>query len=481
MIIVVLLMITGLILGELLLARTSGVANLLMGAVVTVIGPAAIHAPWTFDILQRGSWEWFVGPGSPEEAFDSLADLLRFAPGQVEPRLLTLGILIAASLALLIGIGVRLDAGVRGWSMAVVAWLLVWSERRGWLTIDLPTAELLLVPAAVGLAMSIGAAARSVEIDLVGFRFGWRQVAAFTGVVAMAGAGVLLLVQSYSGRWDLPEQRYVDTTDLLAAELDGPARVLWIGDPSILPVDAIESEAGSTYALTEGGEATAFGRFTPGPYGLTEQVGEQLDIALDGQTVRVGRLLAPYGIDFVVVVPQLAPAPYVGRTFESPQGSLTSLLGQLDLQRIAGVADFTVFRNEASRGPVVGLETDISDLDNRADVFLDTDLSTGRRLAAERGSGSWEWTRPRLDPDAEPGLPDPESVLIAVTGKDWTVSGDGVRAAPTRGGLLAVLPGNAGSWSVQRPIAWMRWLLLVGQAALIAAGVAAARSEDVPS
>lgn len=480
-IVVVLVMIAGLILANLLLARTSGVATLLLGAVASVIGPAALHAPWTFDILRRGSWEWFVGPSSPEAAFDSLADLIRFAPGQVEPRLLTVGILLAAALPLLIGIGVRLDAGVRGWSLALVAWLLVWSERRGWLTIDLPTAELLLVPAAAGLAMAIGAAARSVEIDLVGFRFGWRQVAAFGGVVAMAGAGVLLLLQSYSGRWDLPEQRYVDTTDLLAAELDGPARVLWIGDPSILPVDALESEAGITYALTDGGEPTVFGRFTPGPYGLTEQVGEQLDAALDGQTVRVGRLLAPYGIDFVVVVPRLAPAPYVGRTFESPQGSLTSLLGQLDLQRIAGVADFTVFRNEASRGPVVGLEIDITPLENRSDVFLDTDLSVGQRLAAEHGSGSWEWTRPRLEPDAEPGLPDPASVLVAVTGEGWTVDGDGVQAAPTAGGLLAVTPGSADSWSVARPIAWARWLTLVGQAALIAAGVAVARSEDCPT
>ncbi len=477
-IIVALVMIVGLIVGSLLVAKTAGLMRLVLAAVVSVAAPAALHAPWTFDILQRGSWRWFVGPGSPESAFDSLADLVRFAPGQVEPRLLAVGILLAASLALLIGTGVRLEAGVRGWSMAVVAWLLIWSDRRGWLSLDLPTAELLLVPAAAGLALSIGAAARAVEIDLVGFRFGWRQVAAFCGVVAMAGAGILLLRHSYSGRWDLPEQSYVDTTDLLAAQLDGPARVLWIGDPSILPVDALESDAGITYAITEGGEASALARFTPGNYGLNSQIGEQLDLALDNQTVRLGRLLAPYGVDFVVVVPRLAPAPYVGRTFESPQDALTSLLGQLDLERISGVADFTVFRNESANGPVVGVETDIAALVNRADVFLDTDLAVGRRLRAEPGSGSWTWTAPPPDPETDGTLPDPASVLIAVTGDGWKVSGEGVTASPTEGGLLALYPNGTAAWSVERPTPLLRWLMLVGQAILVAVGIAVARSED---
>ncbi len=482
-VIVALLMIVGLVAGNLLVTKTSGFVNLALAAVVAVVGPAALHAPWSFDIMQRGSWEWFVGPTSPESTFDSLADLIRFAPGQVEPRLLTLGILAAASLALLIGTGIRLDAGARGWAMAGASWLLIWSERRGWLVVDLPTAEMLLVPAAVGIALAIGAAARAVEIDLVGYRFGWRQIAAFCGVVAMAGAAVLLLRFSYSGRWDLPEQRYVDTTDLLAEQLDGPSRILWIGDPSILPVDSLVSEAGLTYAITDGGEPTALARFTPGAYGLTAQVGEQLDLALDDQTVRVGRLLAPYGIDFVVVVPRLAPAPYEGRTFEAPLDSLAALLGQLDLQRISGVADFTVFRNEASRGPVVGLDRDISTLDNRADAFLDTDLSIGQRLDADFDAGSWSWTAPRLGPDDESTLRDPESILVSVTADGWSVSGKtsaggDVTATPTEGGLLSVTPGGSTKWSVQRPVSWLRWLMLLGQAALVAAGAAVARSED---
>ncbi len=476
-IVVALVMIGGLIVGNLLLAKLTGLVRLALAAVAAFVVPAAIHAPWTFDIIQRGTWQWFVGPPSPEAAFDSLADLVRFAPGLVEPRLLTVGILLASSLSLLIGTGLRLEAGVRGWAMALFAWLVIWSERRGWFVFDLPTAELLLVPAAVGLALSIGAAARAIEIDLVGFKFGWRQVAAFCGVVAMAGAGLLLLRQSYGGRWDLPEQSYAATTDLLAEQLDGPARVLWIGNPSILPVDALESGDGITYAITEGGEPSAFGRFTPGAYGFTSQVGEQLDLAHRRQTVRLGRLLAPYGIDLIVVVPRLAPAPYQGQSFESPQGSLTSFLGQLDLQRISGVADFTVFRNEAAQGPVVGVENDIATLENRAEVFLDTDLSVGQRLAADFGSGSWRWTAPQLGPDDE-ALPVPASVLVAVTADGWNVSGEGVTAKPTDGGLVAVTAGDAGQWSLYRPTAWLRWLLLIAEAILVAVGVALARSED---
>jgi hypothetical protein len=326
--------------------------------------------------------------------------------------------------------------------------------------------------------MAVGSATRAVEIDLAGFRFGWRQVAAFLGVVAMAGAGILLLRESYGGRWGMPEQSYANTTELLAQQIEGPTRVLWIGPPSVLPTDPLRSERGITYAVANGGVPDALGRWMPGNYGLNAQIGQQLDLAVDAQTVRVGHLLAPYGIDFVVVVPQLAPAPYVGQTHEAPAGILAALLGQLDLQRVAGVSDFTVFRNEAARGPVVGLETDVTSLPNSSRVFLDTDLSIGERLDADAGPGSWSWRERTQAPD-EPAFVPPRSVLVSSTAGGWTSATPGVSVEPTEGGLLAVIPGDASAWSIERSTPWLRWVALLGQAVVIAAGVAVARSEDV--
>ncbi len=468
----------GLVVSGVVMAKPAGTVRLAMASAVAVVAPAALHAPWTFEILRRFEWSWFVGPESPAATFDSLADLIRFAPGSADPKLLTLGILAAASLALLIGNGVRLDGGIRAWTLAVVSWLLVWADRRGWVPADLPVAEMMLVPAAVGLSMAVGAATRSVEIDLVGFRFGWRQVSAFLGVAAIAGAGLLLLRQSYSGRWDMPEQSYLSTTALLADGLDGPTRILWIGPPSVLPVDSTETARGISWAVTDGGRSTVLGRWSPGIYGRNAEIGEQLDRAVDAETVRIGRLLAPYGIDFVAVVPTLAPAPYDGPVFEAPAGVLAALGAQLDLQRIPGVADFTVFRNEAAHGPVVGLADDVTDLGNAPAVFLDTDLTDGLRLDADTEPGQWSWRVPATD-DTE--VPDPVGVLVSVTGDGWVSDTEGVTVTPTAGGLLSLSPGGATEWSIHRPTPWLRWIVLVGQAVLVAAGVAVARSEDVRS
>ncbi len=467
----------GLLVSGVVMARPGASGRLVLAALVAVATPAALHAPFTFDVIRRGSWRWFVGADSPEVAFDSLADLIRFAPGGVEPRLLTIGVIAAASLVLLIGNGVRLDGGIRAWSLAVVSWVVIWVGRRGWIEIDLPAAELMLVPAATGMALAVGAATRAVEIDLVGFRFGWRQVVAFLGVFAMAGAGLLLLTQAYGGRWKMPEQSYANTTALLAEQLDGASRILWIGAPSVLPVDTIESDRGISYALLEGTEASVFGRWMPGPYGLDRQVGEQLDLAVDDQTVRLGRLLAPYGVDYVVVVPRLAPAPHEGRTIDPPAGLLTALLGQLDLQRVAGVSDFTVFRNEAAQGPVVGLETEMTGLPNRPDAFLDTDLANGQRMRAEFGPGEWSVSETAPRPDGS-RPPQPVSVLVSVTGDGWVSATDGVTASPTLGGLLVVDPDEVTDWTIRRPTPWLRWLVLVAQAGLVGLGIAIARSED---
>ncbi len=476
-VVVAVLFCAGLLVSGVVMARPGASGRLALASVVAVVVPAALHAPFTFDVLQRGSWRWFVGPDSPEVAFDSLADLIRFAPGGVEPRLLTIGIIAAASLVLLIGNGVRLDAGIRAWSLAVVSWVVIWVGRRGWIDVELPAVEMMLVPAATGMAMAIGAATRAVEIDLVGFRFGWRQVAAFLGIFAMAGAGILLLTEAYGGRWKMPEQSYANTTALLAEQLDGPSRILWIGAPSVLPVDTIESDRGISYAFLEGTEASVLGRWMPGAYGLDRQVGEQLDLAIDDQTVRLGRLLAPYGIDYLVVVPRLAPAPHEGRTIEPPAGLMSALFGQLDLQRVAGVADFTVFRNEAALGPVVGLETDIAGLPNRPEAFLDTDLTNGQRMNGEFAPGEWSVSASAPRPDGS-RPPQPVSVLVAVTGDGWVSATDGVTVAPTAGGLLAVDPGEITEWGVRRPTPWLRWLGLVAQAGVVGVGIAIARSED---
>ena len=123
-------------------------------------------------------------------------------------------------------------------------------------------------------------------------------------------------------------------------------RVLWLGDPRALPVGGWPVDAGLSYALSGQSlpDATRCGPRRSGP-GRTAAVGLQL--ALDGNTVHLGRLLAPLGVRYVVVIDGINP---VGSEVASvnappPVGLQRSLLDQDDLQAVPGQVGVQVYQN----------------------------------------------------------------------------------------------------------------------------------------
>ncbi len=479
------LLAASLMVGSFLSGRVAGMKNLFLAVVVAVVVPAALHGPWTIDIVRNFEWNWFIGPPSPEATFDSLADLIRFAPDGDPGRILPFGLLLAAGLSLLIANSIRYEAAVRGWFMAVAFFGLAWVSRRGWLPMDLPSVELLLVPAAVGLSLAVGAGARAVDVDLVGYRFGWRHMASFVGVVALAATALSLLGSASSGRWDQPTQGFGRSTTLLAAQYDGPARVLWIGSPVVLPIDASSSTGGTSFAVSDGGTPTVFGRWAPTTYGFENDIGASLDLASAGDTARLGRLLAPYGIDLIVVAEQLAPAPYVGPSHDAGGGIGSALAQQLDLQRVSGTPGLVVYRNVGARGPLVAFPDD-ANLPPGGDTVtrLNTDLTSGTRLSVG------EELRPSIALMKPPDVAG-SRILVAVQADGWVLEGEGSDSASLSeafGGLLVVDGAGTsaeisdGGLSLSRPAPWLRRFALLGQLFLIGAGamLAQSRLEDSP-
>lgn len=455
--------------GAVLTARPAGNLRLGLGALVIVVVPGALHAPYTFDVVRRFDWAWLVGPPSPETSFDSLADLVRFAPGIGGIRLLALGLLLAAVVPLLVGRGARFDLGVIGWSTAVVFWLMAWADRRGWM-FEMPTAEILLVPAAVGIAMAVGAGTRAAEMDLADRTFSWRPVVAFGGTVAIASAGILLLQSAVNGRWGLPTQSHAVSVALSSDSYEGPVRVLWLGPGSVLPMEGHVSPGGTSYAVS-GERADARGRWVPGPYGLDDVIGQQLDLASAGETSRLGRLLAPYGIDLIVVVPTVAPAPYVGMPADPGGGIVTALARQFDLQRVTGTPDLFIYRNSASQGPAVAVPAASLPASADPSAVLALDLSSGVRIDAD-SVGSGHWRGPTGDQQLESA-----SALLAVPADGWVSNTASLPPATALDGLLVARLDAEGRFDVHYRTPLGRRLALIGQLALVAAGVALAQTQ----
>lgn len=438
----------------------------LLTAAVAVIVPASLHLPWSYDIIRSFSWSWLTGPGSPEAGQTTFLEILQFAPGAPDASYFSLGLVVAAVLGLVIAPRQMFGAAVQGWVVALTMFGLVWVSARGWLPFSIPAAEVLLAPALAALVVLVTIAVRGVELERaeVTRRFGRLAFGVLALTVTAGSVGGVLM--SLNGGWQSPTQGYAAFTGFLSDRSERDGRVLWIGDGAVVPVDVTTSRSSISYALTDGGSPEVWGRWMPGPIGLTDGVGEQLDLAVSGETVRLGRLLAAYGVTMVVVIDQLAPAPYEGPVVDPGQGVVRALTQQLDLERVPGVPNLIVFRNTSSSGIVSVLPTaEAAEAVTSADQ-LDVDLGSGPVIELTPvGSGHWSFDLPGEAPVL---FAVPNNGIEIIDGTDDLISGfDGLTVVPSV---------VSGPTEIKYPTPWIRRIGLVIQAMLVLSGAVLAQT-----
>lgn len=419
-----LVVLVALAIGSVVIARPSGLQALLLGVPAAVLVPAALHLPFSWQVISGGSWEWLIGPGSANESFDSMADLVRFAPGRDGPGFLIFGALVIAFGSLMIAKGVRFDAAARGLTLAVVGWGLAWSARRGFSLVELPAADALLCLAAVGVALAVGAGVRSVEMQTERSGRSRRLVTQGVTVLGMTMVVLLGFQSTFDGRWSLGNQSHIGFAQLLLDGEPDPVRTLWIGSAEVLPLDGSTSADGIHFAVSEGRDLDIINRYSPSSNEIDAQIGDRLDLVVDGQTDQLGRLVAAYGIDLVVVVPTLAPPPYNGLSYPAGNGIESVLPRQLDLQRVNGTLGLRVYRNTASSGPALASEsTPAQDVSEQ----LAAEVSGRERLQVSYNrTGSWASS---LASDATAG--DPVEGFVLIDGSGWEATSEATTIVAT--------------------------------------------------
>ncbi len=310
-------------------------------------------APWSIWAL-AGSQRWSLFGGLPAAASSGPAwgQLLRFSVGPVGATPLGYAVLVVAAVAVVMGKGERFQWAARGWALAAVGWLLAWAGGRGWLGGVAMPSHVLLAPAAVGIAVAAGQMVATAESDLRGFRFGWRQMAAGLGMLALVASMLPVLGAAGGGRWDLPPSGYSQAVSWMQRlPAAGAFRVLWIGDPRLVPGAAWPLSGGQAFVLGQNGVPDGTGLGAGADPGAAAAVGDAVRLARSGDTVRLGRLLAPYGIRYVVLVKSLAPdSPgFRSAVAGTPSAVLQSALGrQLDLQLVPGEGGYQLYANAAA-------------------------------------------------------------------------------------------------------------------------------------
>jgi len=346
---VVALTVAALVLGSLLAGGRRGLVGVVVTAVAGIGVGLAMHAPWLVDAW-RGedpSVRSFGGTGGAAE--HQLTELVHFYSGRLGGAWVTWGLLLAGAVGLAIGRGWRLAWAVRGWTLYAVPLGLVALVQAGVLDIELPPAEVLLAPAALGLSLAVGAAMAAFDLDLRGYRFGWRQVASVVAAGALLLACLPVLLAAVDGRWYMARGGHDRALGFLDEEQAdrGPFRVLWLGGADMLPVAGWPLGDGATTFATTIGYPSLQSLWSGPSTGAIGRLPDDLERARRGGDNRLGRRLGVFGIRYVVVVDRLAPAPFDAPERPAAAWLDATLSSQLDLARVDLNSALRIYRNEA--------------------------------------------------------------------------------------------------------------------------------------
>jgi len=324
-------------------AKLAGVA---FGAAVVAL---VANLPWAASLTGSDGWTSIVGVPASSARSLGVAELARFLTddgglGGVA-MLLFLPVLVAPVVAR----AWRFTWAIRAASLVFGFGGLAILDDRAALPFRMPEPAVLLVPVAIGIALAAACLAAAFQDDVLGGSFGWRQplgLLAGIGVVVGVVPGAFAVTD---GGWGTPDRTLVSVlTQLPVDPPEGNYRVLWIGDPLAIPVASYTYQPGVGYALTDDGELTIEALWSGRPTAIEEEVATALRQMAAGVTLRGGRLLAQYGIRYVIVPLADGGHGTVGQPLPTPSGLVDVLEDQLDLAApLTRPPNYLIYENSA--------------------------------------------------------------------------------------------------------------------------------------
>jgi GT2 family glycosyltransferase len=456
-----------LVIGGILAGQIRSAGRVLLAGFGGAVVAFVLHLPWSLSFVS--DWRTILGSASSGASI-TVASITRFSVGPVRGGVLCWALLATALLPLLIGREWRLALAVRCWALVVGGLVGAWALGQGWISGQLPPLSLALIPAAVGVSLAIGLGVAAFEVDLPDYHFGWRQIASLLAAGAFVLAALPALGAALSGRWGMPRGDFTTSLSFLDAPSDqGEFRVLWLGDASALPLSGWNLEAPGIDALGSGRSLT-FATSTGGTPSVAEQwagpvdaglrsLASSLEVAGAGGTARLGALVAPMAVRYIIVPLAQAPDPYASSSKYLPDGLLAMLDGQLDLDSVTVNPGLRVYRN-AAWGPMRALLPEGTTIPAGGTALSERFLPqiTGASPTLDDPSGFASWS----------GSLEPAGVTVYVAqtgGSQWTLSQNGAHLdrSDALGWASTFSAAESGPMSLRFNTAITRWLMLLGQ------------------
>lgn len=313
--------------GSVRAAATMAIAS--VGAVVVAV---IANLPWAASLTGSDGWTAIVGvPGASSRTL-GVGRLARFLDGGGGLSVLSLFVFLPVVVAPLIARVWRFAWAMRAIALVAGFGILLVLDDRNKLPWRMPEPGVLLAPVAVGVALAAAVTVAALREDVLGGSFGWRQPLGLIGSIAIVVGLVPGTLSVVNGRWEMPERTLVSVLGQLPVNpAEGDYRILWLGDPRGIPVGAYTYTPGIGYAITDDDLLSIEDYWAGTPTSVETDVADALTDIADGLTLRGGRLLAPFGIRFVIVPLADGANGTIDSPLPVPDGLIDVLDDQLDL------------------------------------------------------------------------------------------------------------------------------------------------------
>jgi hypothetical protein len=333
----------GLAAGSLLVGQVPTAIRFVIVGVGSGAVAFALLLPWS--LRAASTRATLFGAPAGGAGRESFASLIRMHTGPIGSGPLGWGLLVAAGLPLVLGRSWRLAWAARLWVLALVCVAWAWMGLRGWVPVASP--EVVLAPAGAALAASVGLGVVAFELDLPGYRFGWRQGASAVAALGLLVTVLPVLAGAGGGSWNLPS---AGPTSVLAREetaTGGEYRLLWVGSPAAIPTASSPLGGGLAWATSYDGAPDVTDEWPVGEPAGAASFTRDIRLAEAGLTTKLGHLLAPLGVRYVILPNHDAPTGSGGEATQPAAGLASGLRLQTDMYELTPDPDYLVYENAA--------------------------------------------------------------------------------------------------------------------------------------
>ena len=333
-----------------LFGRTSmrSLGTMFSVGIIGIFGALFVNLPWSMHYVSGRWWELLTSDQSLGERNLGLIALASLNFGEITGGTLVLASYFCVACSLLVANSWRFVWALRSSFLVAGGLLLAVLDDQGLLPFGMPEPVITLSLVACGLALASATCASVFSETSAKKTSDWRRSVGLLVPVAISVAILPSLLGVVDGRWHQPNA----TVSQLFAQMpdnptDGNYRVLFVGDNELLPISTNAVTNKVSYGVSDDGPVNIVSHWAPQRTAMNELADHALNALIDRQTVRVGRLMSPLAIRFIVV-------PLGDQPSQSARLLVDSLSNQIDLRRLYFAKDLAIFENSAWL-PIVSL------------------------------------------------------------------------------------------------------------------------------